>query len=198
MKTAMIAALPIAIATSLTLSGEVSLPSLYEAAPHAPITHSSAPAMGPPSAVAEASRTTPSAGFSWPLASHHVLRTFDPPAVKWEAGHRGVDLASPTGAEVRAPAEGVVTFSGVVAGKGVVTIRHPQGFDTTYEPLEYRVPKGTRVSRGMRIGVLTDGHLKDGHCPQVCLHWGYRVAKDEYRNPLELIGLIRPLLLPPL
>ena len=139
----------------------------------------------------------PTDGFGWPIDPHQVIRLFDPPKQRWDAGHRGVDLAAETGSVVRASGAGTVTFSGVIAGKGVVTVTHPQGFSTTYEPLDDRVAKGTHVTRGQRIGVLTDVHLLDGHCPQVCLHWGYRVTKDVYRDPLSLITPIRPILLPP-
>lgn len=139
----------------------------------------------------------PASGFDWPLDQHAVLRRFAAPAVKWGPGHRGVDLAGIAGAAVRAAGPGVVTFSGVVAGKGVVTVRHAGGFDTTYEPLSDRVATGTQVRTGDVLGRLTATHAEQGHCPRVCLHWGYRVGKDTYRDPLTLIKAGPVVLLPP-
>lgn len=143
-------------------------------------------------------RVAPSVGFDWPVAPHEVIRTFDPPDVRWGAGHRGVDLAAPVGTSVRASGDGVVTFSGVIAGKGVVSIKHAQGFNTTYEPVETRIKVGATVRRGQPIGTLAATHQQNGHCPTVCLHWGYRVSKDEYRDPLTLLRAVKPVLLPPL
>lgn len=136
----------------------------------------------------------PSSRFGWPVSPHHLVRGFHPPAARWGAGHRGVDLASVPHAEIVAPSDGVVTFSGVVAGRGVLTLQHREGFSTTYEPVSDRISTGTTVRRGQRLGHLDAGHCSSG----VCLHWGYRVAKDEYLNPLVLIGIQRPVLLPPL
>lgn len=135
----------------------------------------------------------PSAGFGWPVDPHEVTRRFDPPEVVWGAGHRGVDLRSRPGVAVVAPGAGTVTFSGSVAGRGVLTIRHPQGFDTTYEPVSHQVPVGTHVERGDRVA-----DLEPGHCEPACLHWGYRVGPKSYRDPLTLIARRRPVLLPPL
>lgn len=135
----------------------------------------------------------PSERFSWPVTPHVVMRRFDAPDVRWGPGHRGVDLAAAPGTTVRAPSAGTVTFVGSVAERGVLTLRHPEGFDTTYEPIAAKVKRGDRVERGQVIGVITTG----GHCEARCLHWGYRVSKDVYRDPLTLIGGVRPILLPP-
>ena len=136
----------------------------------------------------------PGHGFDWPMTPHAVLRTFDPPEVKWGAGHRGVDLATTPGTSVKAPSDATVTFVGTIAGRPVITLRHREGFDTTYEPVKADVERGDHVSRGQVIGTITSG----GHCEERCLHWGYKVAKDAYRDPLTLVSGIRPVLLPPL
>lgn len=136
----------------------------------------------------------PGHGFDWPMTPHAVLRTFDPPEVKWGSGHRGVDLAAAPGSAVVAPSDATVTFSGTVAGRGVLTLHHREGFDTTYEPVTRQVARGERVTRGQRIAIVGSG----GHCDGVCLHWGYRVSKDVYRDPLTLVRTVRPILLPPL
>ena len=136
----------------------------------------------------------PTTGFQWPLdGSPEVTRPFDPPPEPWRAGHRGVDLAGTPGATVRAAGPGVVHFAGPVAGRGVVSIRHPNGLLTTYEPVTPSVTAGQRVRAGDVIGHLNPGHPG---CPATaCLHWGLRYGKT-YLNPLALLGYGKVRLLP--
>jgi len=108
-----------------------------------------------------------------------VVRPFDPPPTRFTAGHRGADLAAVPGEEVRAAMAGVVTFAGVVAGRGWVTVRHEGGLDTTYGDLDPRlVTAGTRVDAGQVLGRLapTGTHLD----------WGARLD-GEYVDPLALL-----------
>ncbi|MEJ3744139.1 M23 family metallopeptidase [Actinomycetes bacterium KLBMP 9797] len=137
----------------------------------------------------------PSEGdFGWPLAgSPTVVRGFDPPPQPWLPGHRGVDLAAPPGATVRAAGAGVVHFAGYVAGRTVVSVAHPGGLRTTYEPVAALVRVGARVRGGEPLGVLVAGHAG---CPEPgCLHWGLRCG-DEYLDPLALLGRAPVRLLP--
>lgn len=160
----------------------------------APTQGSKQPATQIPTDTAAPSGTNvarPSAAFDWPVSPHDVVRLFDPPELPWGSGHRGVDLRSTVGAEVRAPSDGTVTFAGSVAGRGVLTLHHPEGFDTTYEPVSDQVPTGTAVHRGDRIATLDAGH-----CEPACLHWGYRTGSKTYRDPLTLVARSRPVLLP--
>jgi murein DD-endopeptidase MepM/ murein hydrolase activator NlpD len=131
--------------------------------------------------------------YAWPVSPPHVTRRFDPPPQPWSAGHRGVDLASAPGAEVRAAGGGTVVFAGVIAGRGVVSVAHPGGLRTTYEPVIATVVVGAQVGRGDLIGRLAAGHPG---CPvAACLHWGLR-RDDVYLDPLALLGLGRARLLP--
>lgn len=133
-------------------------------------------------------------GFWWPVEGARVVRGFAPPPEPWLAGHRGVDVVGAPGGVVRAAGAGTVVFAGEVAGRGVVSLAHPGGFRTTYEPLvvgDLRV--GDAVAAGQGIGVLAAGHVG---CPVVaCLHWGLRRG-GEYLDPLALLGLGRVRLLP--
>ncbi|MDR0990307.1 MAG: M23 family metallopeptidase, partial [Propionibacteriaceae bacterium] len=102
-----------------------------------------------------------------------VVRAFDPPAEKWLAGHRGVDLSAQAGDIVVAAAAGQVRFAGLVAGRGVVSLDHA-GVITTYEPVTALVAVGDRVAAGTPIGVLDSGHA----CPApACLHWGLKMGE---------------------
>ncbi|MEV5835994.1 M23 family metallopeptidase [Nocardia sp. NPDC052112] len=134
----------------------------------------------------------PHGEYSWPLQPRPAVeRQFDKPARDWLPGHRGVDLAGAAGQAVLAAGGGIVVFAGTVAGKPVVSIDHPGGLRTTYEPVRAEVPVGLRVGRGTRIGTLAAGH--EG-CAAACLHWGARReasghSRREYIDPL---GLLHP------
>jgi murein DD-endopeptidase MepM/ murein hydrolase activator NlpD len=132
--------------------------------------------------------------FAWPLSPRPaVLRPFVQPRDQWSPGHRGVDLLAAVGQPVFSAADGMVAFSGVVAGRGVLTVQHSDGVRTTYEPVDERLASGTLVHRGTPVGVLSD---EPGHClPLHCLHWG-AISGEAYRDPLSLLGLGRPVLLP--
>lgn len=131
--------------------------------------------------------------WQWPLRpTPQILRTFDPPAHPWEAGHRGVDLAARPGQPVYATGPGRVTYAHDLAGRGVITITHGT-LRTTYLPVTPAVRPGQTVRAGTSIGRL-ESTL--GHCGQSpCLHWGLLKA-DTYLDPLSLLGLAPVRLLP--
>lgn len=122
--------------------------------------------------------------WRWPLDGQPVvLAGFDPPAQRWGSGHRGVDLQAAPGDAVRAAGAGRVTYAGVLAGRGVVTVTHGE-LRTTYEPVRAAVSVGTLVEAGDRLGELSG---VAGHCaPRSCLHWGL-LRGDVYLDPLALV-----------
>ncbi|WP_299519902.1 peptidoglycan DD-metalloendopeptidase family protein [uncultured Serinicoccus sp.] len=132
--------------------------------------------------------------WGWPLAGvPEVARGFDPPARRWGAGHRGIDLVGVVGESVLATDAGVVTFSGVVAGVGVVSVTHADGLRSTYQPVSDRIGRGARVARGDRLAVLDGG----GHCPiRDCLHLGAVRGRDTYVDPTPLLVGVELTLLP--
>ncbi|MEV6275866.1 M23 family metallopeptidase [Nocardia sp. NPDC051832] len=142
----------------------------------------------------------PAGEFSWPLRPRPTVeRRFEKPARNWLPGHRGVDLAGTPGQPVLAAGDGIVVFAGEVAGKPVVSIDHPGGLRTTYEPVEAATAVGRRVTRGSPIGTLRSGH--EGCPAPACLHWGARRESSshsarEYVDPLALLH-ISPIRLKP-
>ncbi|MGW3077361.1 MULTISPECIES: murein hydrolase activator EnvC family protein [unclassified Kitasatospora] len=156
------------------------------------------PRSGVPRSGADGGGGGRSGARAWPVGGPGaVLGRFEPPAKVWAAGHRGVDLAATPGAEVRAAAPGVVAFSGLVAGRPVMTVSHPgsgsPALRTTYLPVTGTVPVGTTVAAGQTIGLLApDGR----HCAEHdCLHWGL-LRGDRYLDPLALFGAGTARLLP--
>ena len=145
---------------------------------------------------AEAAFAVPAPAVPWaaPLAGPlEITHPFERPPGPYAAGHRGVDLAGPSGSSVLAAGDGVVVFAGRVAGRPVVSIDHPDGLRTTYEPVQPSVAAGQAVARGSPIGVLLAGHAG---CPrEACLHWGLRRA-ETYLDPMRLLRPVRVRLLP--
>jgi len=87
----------------------------------------------------------------------------------------------------------VVGWAGVLAGRGVVSVRHPGGLRTTYEPLTPAVRAGQVVAAGEPLGHLATGHPG---CPRpACLHWGL-LRGAVYVDPLALFRRGRVRLLP--
>jgi murein DD-endopeptidase MepM/ murein hydrolase activator NlpD len=159
-----------------------------------------APDSGSASAVAawpetaSAGADVPRHRWTWPLLPRpHVLARFDPPEVRWGAGHRGVDLDAQVGQDVLAPTDAVVTFSGMVVDRGVLVLDTAGGLRTTFEPVEPAMVVGTPVVRG---DVVARVAATPGHCaPATCLHWGV-LDGERYLDPLALVGAVRVVLLP--
>jgi murein DD-endopeptidase MepM/ murein hydrolase activator NlpD len=145
-----------------------------------------------PLVVAPSRAVAASEPWAWPLGRPGVDRGFDPPADRYGAGHRGVDLAGSVGDQVRAVAAGRVTFAGLVGGVHVVTVDH--GTErSTYQPVAASVQVGDAVEARQVIGTLLGEH---SHCPSACLHLGRREG-EAYLDPLELLGQARFRLISP-
>ncbi|MFF8972056.1 M23 family metallopeptidase [Streptomyces sp. NPDC014995] len=140
------------------------------------------PATGPASSPRS---PVPAIGRSWPVGTRPaVVRGWEPPPTAYARGHRGVDLAAPAGAPVRAVAAGRVSFAGRVAGRGVVSVELA-GTDlrTTYEPVRAAVRKGDEVTAGQLVGEVEP---TGPHCPVSCVHWGLLRGRA-YLDPLALL-----------
>jgi murein DD-endopeptidase MepM/ murein hydrolase activator NlpD len=130
------------------------------------------------------------ARLQWPLGpAPAVVRAFDAPSPNWNRGHRGVDLAGTPGQPVYAAGAGTVVYAGALAGRQVVSLAHPGGLHTSYEPVRAGVRVGQSVAAGTAIGELLAGHTG---CPTVaCLHWGAMwgpAARADYVDPLGLLA----------
>jgi len=139
------------------------------------------------------------ARLQWPLRPRPaVARPFDAPAPNWQRGHRGVDLAGAAGQVVYASGAGTVVFAGNLAGRPLVSIAHPGGLRTSYEPVRPAVRPGQLVSPGTVLGILDAGHPG---CPAAaCLHWGAMwgpASRADYVDPLGLVAGT-PIILKPL
>ncbi len=139
--------------------------------------------------------TVAGTGYLLPVpGAARVLTAFQAPASRYGPGHRGVDLAGLVAGQVFAAGAGVVAYAGPVAGRGVVSIDHPAGIRTTYEPVAALVRAGDRVVAGQVIGTLQAGH--PSCAPSSCLHWGARLPDGSYLDPMGLLDGLRVRLLP--
>lgn len=144
-------------------------------------------ALQPPRASAPAA-----ARWQWPADPVRLTARFDAPAHAFAAGHRGVDLVAPTDSVLRAPADGVVVFAGVVVDRSVITIDHGDGHVTSLEPVTPLVARGAHVRAGEAVGRASHG----GHAAADTIHLGVRLH-GAYIDPLALFGpLPRAVLLP--
>jgi murein DD-endopeptidase MepM/ murein hydrolase activator NlpD len=140
-----------------------------------------------------ASAAPAAARWEWPLGgAQAVSRGFVAPPTRYSAGHRGIDLQAAPPDLVRAPAAGVVSFAGSVAGRPVLSIAHPGDLISSFEPVLADVGEGDVVVAGAVVGNVASG----GHCDAHCLHFGVRLH-GEYVSPLlYLAGVPRAVLLP--
>ncbi|MFQ5988706.1 MAG: M23 family metallopeptidase [Candidatus Methylomirabilales bacterium] len=122
----------------------------------------------------------------WPTQGY-VSSRFGPrksPFTGRRQRHTGIDIAASTGTPIIAPADGVVTFSGRLAGYGrAVVITHGFGLKTFYgHNKQNKVKKGARVKRGQVIALVGSTGYSTGS------HVHYEVlVKDNPVNPLDYI-----------
>ena len=138
----------------------------------------------PPPARADSGR------LQWPLRPRPaVVRVFDGPEQRWDRGHRGVDLAGVAGQPVYAAGPATVVFAGRLAGRPVVSLAHPGGLRTSYEPVQAAVRAGQLVDASTPLGTLIAGHPGCG--ASACLHWGAMwgpASRADYVDPLGLLA----------
>ena len=112
------------------------------------------------------------------------------PKTKKKQMHKGIDMAGTWQEEVRAPADGFVSFSGRNGSFGKsIKIIHKHGVSTLYGHLhKLLVKKGDTVSEGQIIGKMgATGRVAGAH-----LHYEIKV-KNKAVNPYDFISIGRNL-----
>lgn len=121
-----------------------------------------------------------------------LVTSYLAPATPYAAGHRGIDLLVKSKEVVLAPSDGRVGFVGQVAKKPVVSIEHPGGFVSSFEPVCSTLLAGQKVHRGQALGFACGSIHYKSHCaPKLCLHYSIRSA-GLYLSPLGVAGALPP------
>jgi murein DD-endopeptidase MepM/ murein hydrolase activator NlpD len=98
--------------------------------------------------------------------------------------HSGIDVSTPTGAHIKAPAEGVVISAAPQGGYGLsLVIDHGYGVVTRYGHMEgFAVRPGQRVRRGDLLGYVGNTGRSTGP------HLHYEVwVREQAQNPIHFI-----------
>ena len=122
-----------------------------------------------------------------------LVNQYRQPNSDYSAGHRGIDYLAIENQRILSPADGQVSFVGLVVNRNLISIRHQNGLQTEYEPVCSELKLGQRVSRGQQIGWLCQGQTNyDQHCDSAdCLHFSLR-KNGAYLSPLVQIGGMNP------
>jgi peptidoglycan DL-endopeptidase CwlO len=106
--------------------------------------------------------------FIWPVDGP-VVSGFGP---RWGSFHEGIDIAVPTGTQIRAAASGSVVLAGPSSGYGNYTcISHGGGLSTCYAHQSQILVSSGEVAQGQTIGLVGC----TGHCFGPHLHFEVRV-----------------------
>ena len=98
--------------------------------------------------------------------------------------HPGIDISTPVGTKVQAPADGIVISTGAQGGYGnAMVIDHGYGIVTRYGHLDsFAVRAGQKVKRGDLIGYVGNTGRSTGP------HLHYEVwVRDQAQNPIHFI-----------
>jgi hypothetical protein len=131
----------------------------------------------------------PALAWTWPVDGP-VLRPFvlgDDPYAGGQ--HRGIEIGALSGAPVRAPAAGAVSFAGTVPKGGkTVTIRTADGYAVTLLHLgAYSVTRGAAVGEGDIVGSVGPAGVAPESVPYVYLGIRRADEPDGYVDPLGLL-----------
>jgi murein DD-endopeptidase MepM/ murein hydrolase activator NlpD len=114
-----------------------------------------------------------------PPVAAPVSDPFREPSCRWCPGNRGIEYATRPGDVVTAVTAGHVTFSGSVAGRVYIVVRHADGTRATYGNLSDRLHAHDDV---IAAGAVV------GHAASA-FHFGLRVG-DRYVDPAPYIGRV--------
>lgn len=133
--------------------------------------------------------------WTWPVQGP-VLQTFSfDQAHPYDAGqHRGIAIGAAAGAQVLAPAAGVVTFAGTVPTNGkTLTIQTPSGLAVSLTHLgSIGVARDASVDEGAVVGTVGSSGTPEFDVPYV--HLGIRDASNDqgYLDPLAFLPVLAP------
>lgn len=131
-------------------------------------------------------------GLNWdyPLEEEpEIINHYEAPITNYARGHRGADFQISPDSAILAPESGTVIFSRVLGDRSLISIQHPGGYKTEFEPVCSNFKQGDSVTRGEIIGTFCEpSENYRWHCEQPpCLHFSIR-SSGGYLNPELMFG----------
>jgi hypothetical protein len=126
-----------------------------------------------------------------PFFDDSLERDYKAPPTKYSAGHRGIDIKLAPGEAISSPANGMVSFAGLVVDRNVVSITTNYGYLASFEPACSTLKVGEKVSRGQVIATHCEPRpAYQYHCDS-CVHFSARNLFG-YLSPMYLLGKLEP------
>lgn len=126
-----------------------------------------------------------------PFFDDSLERDYKSPPTKYAAGHRGIDIKLAPGEEISSPANGTVSFAGLVVNRDVVSITTNYGYLATFEPACSTLEVGEKVSRGQVIATHCEPKSEYQYHCESCVHFSARNLFG-YLSPMYLLGKLEP------
>lgn len=127
----------------------------------------------------------------WPLSSGSYTFTSPwgmrvNPVTGTRLLHEGVDLSAPTGTNIYAIADGIVTESGMQGSTGMITIKHVQDGEVFYSRYLHMYGNGIYVHEGdeVKAGDVIAGVGSTGRSTGPHLHFEIRNSDKESVDPM--------------
>lgn len=120
--------------------------------------------------------------FIWPAQGGYISSK---QGMRWGAMHKGIDIARPSGFDIKAADHGIVRAAGADGSFGNrVIIDHQNGYETIYAHLaSIDVKPGQVVQKGAKIGVMGTTGRSTG------IHLHFEISLNgALKNPLDYIS----------
>ena len=126
-----------------------------------------------------------------PIPFFQVDHQFSAPVSLYGSGHRGLDFVLEAEQSVLAPTSGLVTFSGPVVDRNIITITTSSGYLLSFEQICSSLLPGDFVRRGQELGKFCSINEDfESHC-ESCVHFSVRRNRG-YLNPELFLGTLMP------
>lgn len=100
--------------------------------------------------------------------------------------HEGVDFSAPTGTDIYAVADGIVTEAGMLGSTGTITVKHVQDGEVFYSRYLHMYANGIYVHEGdeVKAGEVIAGVGSTGRSTGAHLHFEIRNSDKESVDPM--------------
>jgi hypothetical protein len=126
-----------------------------------------------------------------PVPFFQVEHRFLAPVSLYGPGHRGLDFVLEAEQSVLAPTSGLVTFSGPVVDRNIITITNNSGYLLSFEQICSSLLPGDFVQRGQELGSFCSISKDFETHGESCVHFSVRSNRG-YLNPELFLGSLLP------